>query len=293
MTRKSKKRNRRSRRKNRANRGQSNLLSNSGFLSKPVTCYVPRGLQFVPDELDCWARTDVNTVTTGTLDATTWKVNSVFNNFGPQLNYAGAFGANVPSGAIAMMSVPSPAGTAGFYNRSTVLEVDCEIELTSLPGGVSAPAYIMMIPSGSPSLLGMVSSELREQRGVVVATIPASTATMPLTRPFKVRNGFTIWDLLGTNRKHVRESYDYSQVVNADPLYPAYLHVSVASADGATNFNYQIRFSFWIHFLFRRINPLDTAVPTLQSLQQQVADLRQQLGGSVGVQTSWFGSRSK
>jgi hypothetical protein len=255
------------RRQNRKGRGQANwvqLNSVNSSLKRNVVVSVPKYLQLFPDEFDCWSKTDVNmNFTTTTAPTYTFKINGPFNLFGPQANFAGAFGVNVPAGSDYLISNQGAAGASAPYSKCVVLDAEIGLEWISVTGALSPGAWSYIIPSLQSSLAASTGSQLREQRGVSVTALPATTAESPMCLPIRQTCRFSISDLFGVDRKEVLENPDFSQQPTVDPVNIGYVHLVCGAVDGVTVVNYFCRATIRLHMRFRRLNNFRSSAPAL------------------------------
>jgi hypothetical protein len=238
----------------------------TSVIRRPAVCTVPKHLQFVPDELDCWGRTGVTIqYTGGAKESTTWKVNSPYNLFGPQNNWVGAFSANVPAGSAELLqsTTATPAGATGFYSSSTIEDVELNMEIIATPGGNAPAAFVIVVPSLTADLSAVPTVNLREQRGALIATIPGqlNTNASPVQQPTAIKFSISMSDLFGVPRSLVRNSPDYAQIPLANPIVTGYLHIIVTAIDGVTAVNFTANHLFNLHHRFRRPNVMNSLTP--------------------------------
>jgi len=223
---------------------------------------VAKGVQFFPDEFMCWGNTDFTTTLTGSTGSPyTLKLNSPINLFGPQVNFTGAFAANVGSGINALISTNTAAGGTQPYNNLTVIGVEYEITVMTAAAAVAntTPFLLGAFPTIGASFAGMSISQFKEQPMCVYAAVPASA-----TEPVIVRGYVDMSTIFGVPKSFIRNNYaSYGQIVGSDPINVCYLQVYAAALDGATNVNLTLQWRFNIHYLFRKRNNLNTTVPTL------------------------------
>jgi hypothetical protein len=220
----------------------------------------------VPDELDCWARTDAIVQYTGSaLQATTWKANGPYNLFGPQANWTGAFAANVPAGAAEMLQSTTavPAGATGLYSSSTIEDITLNLEVIANPGANTPASYVFIVPSLTADLSAVPTPVLREQRGVVIGTIPGqvNTNAAPVMEPSRFTLSFSMSDLFGVPRNVVRDNPNYAQIPLVNPTVLGYIHVIIAAVDGVTTINFNVRHNFLLHHVLRRPNIMNSSTP--------------------------------
>lgn len=226
-------------------------------LRKPVRCIIPKFLQLFPDELECWGKTVVSNVFSGGLALNlSFKANSPFNLFGPQVNWAGAFGGNVPAGAYYLISSNAAGGSQAPYNFCNTTHLETQLEVTGFGAGTTGAATCFLIPSANPSFSGMPLAQLKEIRGVSYCYVPPVTMV-----PITLSNRLSIADLAGVSSKEVDENYNYAQVPGANPTSLAYLHCILSSSDGATNIALAYTLTFRSRMIFRRINNFVTTIP--------------------------------
>jgi len=221
----------------------------------------------MPDELDTWGSTEATAQYTGSASqATTWKANGLFNLFGPQANWAGAFAANVPAGSAQLLQTTTavPAGATGFYSSSTVQDINFEVDIIATPGANTPAAFVYLVPSLTADLSAVTTGVLREQRGVVVATIPGqvSTNAAPVSQPTKVTLNLSMSDLFGVTRDTVLNNPVYAQIPGQDPTVLGYVHVLISAVDGVTAINFNVRHHVRHHLRLRRPNIMNSSVPT-------------------------------
>ncbi len=256
-------------RRNRRRGGNTTWSGSSGITSQsrvvlrdPVRLSVPRYLQMFPDEFECWGNTDLQVVPTSSSQSYTFKANSPFNLYGPQLNYAGAFSANVPSGAYYLISSPSVSASVAPYAYCTVMQLEIECEISNSAGNASPVSNWLIVPSESASLSGTVITQLLEQRGVAHMLVPGATTAAGTVVPLSLRNSFSISDLFGITEREVRENRAYACAVGANPSIVAYFHIIAAAYDGVTNMAHVCRVRIRSRYLFRSLNAFTSAVPT-------------------------------
>jgi len=227
---------------------------------KPFRVHIPPHLQLFPDEFECFGKTQLTAVFNGALAISyTFKANGVFNLFGPQVNWTGAYSANVPSGSIFLLHNPSAAGSVAPYNTSTVLGQDITVEVSSYGSTATAGAQIALLASpNTNSLSGMTFSAIREQDGCSSMLVPAV-----LNAPITVRQRFSIADVAGVKPFEVYNDPSFGQVAGTDPNTLVYFVLYMASVDGSTNLNHELAITFNTHLLFRRKNNFITTVPTI------------------------------
>jgi hypothetical protein len=233
-------------------------LSRYVCLRKPCIVKVPKFLQLFPDEYEAWGRTSVLTTLTGSLAFSYgFKSNGVYNLFGPQVNWTGAFSANVPAGSKYLINNPAAGGSAAPYNVSTVLEQDICAEFSSYGSTVTAACGVALLPTDTNSLSGSAFSQIREMRGCSSLLLPAV-----INAPLTVRNKFTIADQFGVPEREIRENPSFSQVPGTDPVALGYFVLYLSSLDGSTNVSVDLVLTINTRYLFRRLNPFNTTVPT-------------------------------
>lgn len=220
----------------------------------------------MPDELDCWGRIESIIAYQGSsLQATTWKANGPYNLFGPQNNWTGAFSANVPAGSAELLQTTTgvAAGATGFYSSSTIEDVSFNIEVIATPGANTPACYVFLIPSLTADLSAVSASAMREQRGVVVATVPGqvNTNAAAVMTPTKVSLNFSCSDLFGVPRETVLNNPSYAQIPLQNPTVLGYVHVVVAAVDGTTAVNQTIRHTVYLRHRLRRPNIMNSNTP--------------------------------
>lgn len=248
-------------------KGESDLQESSGFIKvyrndlRRTMVTIPKGCQFFPDEYRCWANTDFTVTLTGSTGSPyTMKLNSPFNLFGPQLNFSGAFAANVASGSNAIIATNAAAGVTPPYNVSTVLACNYEITLLTAAGAVAntTPFFAGAFPSIGASFGGMSISQFKEQPFCVYAAVPSVA-----TEPVMLKGSIDFSTIFGVPKSTIANiNGTYGQIVGSDPLSVLYHQLYLAALDGTTNVSLTIQFRYNLLYLFRKRNNLNTTVPT-------------------------------
>jgi len=184
-----------------------------------------------------------------------YHLNSPAIQFGPQVNWAGAFANNYPSGLAYMLGSNVTTGSSAPYSHSTVLDFDWGVDMTN---ATAVAAYITLIPSLSPSLSSMTSATLGEQRGATQILIPPGTLI-----PLRMRSSGRIHELFGVSAMEVSNALPaYSQIVATLPSSLCYMHIVASSIDGTTPVIINTRTTVFLRLRLSGINPWNTNAPS-------------------------------
>jgi hypothetical protein len=218
-------------------------------------CTVPRGMQFFPDTFNCCSKTVIGLGLSGSVASQhTYHLNSPAYQFGPQVNWTGAFATNVPAGISYLLSSNASGGSVAPYFYCTTHAIDFEIECINIQ---TISAYVTVVVSYDPSLSTMTQSQISEQRGAVQILVPPSNSTIP----YKIRGLYNLSEILGVAHTEVLNDVQYRQPAGSLPAQSIYLHVIVASVDGSTTCAMQTRQSFTFWHKFTVANNFVTTVP--------------------------------
>jgi hypothetical protein len=217
---------------------------------------IPMGLQFYPDIYDCWAKTSVNLIMTGAgAAARSFHLNSPGYLFGPQTNYTGSFGNNVPAGMNYLFGSDSSSGASApyFYSRT----VECLVDI-AVVNGASIPVSTAFISSTTPSFSATSFESLIEQRGIVYVTQPASS-----TLSSNMFSHVKYDEIFGISKQILYNDPNYRQNPSTLPSYSIYGHIVTAALDGSSNLNTNLQVTFRQHIQFSQRNDYNSIVPTL------------------------------
>jgi hypothetical protein len=232
-----------------------NPYTSTSNFSALTRCSLPRGIQLFPDVLDTHMRTIVELGMSGSAASQhSYHLNSPAKQFGPQVNWTGAFTDNVPAGIFYLLSSNTTAGSVAPYFLACTTEIQYELELININ---SIAAYATVVPSYQVSLSGMTQSQLAEQRGAVQQIVPASQAILPP----KIKGRYSVHEIYGTTRNEVLTNSNYRQLAGSLPPISMYLHLIVASVDGTTSVAMQTKSTFTFTTRFSTINSFVTTVP--------------------------------
>lgn len=224
-----------------------------------VHCEVPRAVKFFPDSLGTWGdvvNVQDHSATTGI--SLQYQCNNPFNLFGPRANYAGAFAANVPSGAVYLISSNNIAGAAAPYGYCLVdkVEVEATIQSSALTNTVGTMLSILF-NSQLDSTGGMALTQIEEQPLSAHKQIPGQTGV-----PCRLRTQLNLWDAVGVSEATYKSSPQiYGCSVGVAPQTTVYCTVTTRALDGATVSSYSVNLRFRLHYIFSKRNNFSTAVP--------------------------------
>jgi len=232
-----------------------------------VTVSIPKRMQFFPSRYRAWATTNLSATVAGSFDSQTFKMNSV-NLFGPQANFSGAFGSNVPAGLLYLLSASSVSGANAPYSYVTVLrqEVTVRVLTNNGVGSVNVtPFCTAVIFSPSASLSGLNLPTLREQPLCAWSDVPAQTTAGPVI----VRNDANCSTVAGISPQVYRSDRDFWGQASADPNTLLYVHVLMRPLDGVSTVYGLLDIQFKTEYEFHGLNPFTSTTPTLKGASGQ------------------------
>lgn len=224
-------------------------------VAQTVTVSVPKQMQMFPSRYRCWGTTSVVVQLSGTSDSSSFKMNS-FNLFGPQSNFAGAFGSNVPAGLFYLLSASAAAGGNAPYNACTVLRQEVTVRALSNATN-SSPSMIAIVHSPAATLSGLSATSLREQANTAWVDVPASTTNGAVV----LRNNAWCSQIAGVTPAVYRSDEDYWFTSSADPTKLLYTHVLTRNLDGVSTLYMYLDIQFKTEFEFHTLNSFTSATP--------------------------------
>jgi len=234
---------------------------NAAFSTTTVS--IPKRMQLFPSRYRAWATTNVATTFAAAADSQTFKMNSV-NLFGPQVNFAGAFGSNVPAGLIYLLSAGSVAGSNAPYSYVTVLrqEVTVRVLTNNGVGSVNVtPFCAAIVFSPQSSLSGLSLTAIREQSLTAWSDVPAQTTSGPII----VRNDASCSTVAGISPQVYRSDRDFWGQASADPNTLLYAHVLIRPLDGVSTMYGLLDIQFKTEYEFHGLNPFSSTTPTARA----------------------------
>jgi len=265
---------------------QSNQGQQVNASHNTVTVSIPKRMQFFPSRYRAWGTTNMSTSFAYTSDSTTFKMNSV-NLFGPQSNFAGAFGSNVPAGLIYLLSASSVAGSNAPYSYVTVLRQEVTVRVLTNNGVGSAnvtPFCAAIVFSPAASLSGLSLPSIREQPLTSWTDIPAQTTGGAII----VRNDANCSTVAGVSPQVYRSDRDFWGQASADPNTLLYAHVLIRPLDGVSTVYGLLDIQFKTEYEFHGLNPFSSTTPSLREATglEGRGGARRLLGSSPSVNPS-------
>lgn len=232
--------------------GSGTIAQNT--LGALTSCTTPRNALAFPDIYTSWFKTTIDSVFgTGVITSgNTYHLNSPAFQFGPQIDFTGAFANNYPSSMAYLLSSAVASGSGCPYNRSTVLEYDWNLDVINI---AASSCYVTLLPSLFNSYSTMPTATLSEQRGAVQVLVPSKNIL-----PIRMRQSGKIGDLFGTDAIESRDLYPFSQQVGGLPGFSCYMHVIVTSVDG-TNVDCQVKSTVFLKIRYSGLNPSSSIAP--------------------------------
>jgi len=263
-------------------RKHSKRNQQSRGMRKLTTVRIPEACLVFPDRYDFWGKICVDTFIPTSLSvatyATTYALNQPIYGFGPQVNYAGSFGANTFAGSGCLFSSPGATGALSPYNYVNCYEVDITYEVVNLG---TVPIYFSIIPSNQPSLLGMSVNTLPEQRGAVQHLVnPASG-----NKPTNIHCRWSLGDIYGITTKEFLSDRQYGQNVGNASYYPVYCHVVTTAFDGVSVIDVIYKQIYKVHCVASDMNNYRSVVPTYSSLgKDEISDTPVLVSGDAKIE---------
>lgn len=255
----------RRRRNNRGvNGGDSAVLSgiviqaSAHRVSTSVT--VPKSVSMFPDIYTAWGDVYLTDTLAGAITTVLSAKANSFHLTGFQTNWAGAYGANVPSGLAYLFSSNTAAGSVAPYSQCCITDVDAEITaIQPNTANGAPPVRVNAIATTASSLSGAAFTQFAEQPYSVAGLIPALTSSGPAV--FRLK--FKPWQVLGISKER-----DYTDnpvnwfAPGVDPASLVYFHTQYVSADGASNATTILTYRLRYRFMLRSRNCFSTTVPS-------------------------------
>jgi len=251
---------RRRQQSNRLPRTATSAITNSGSTASSVfralnSLTAPRLNQFFPDTYYTWSKTVIETQLTGGNFSNTFRVNSPATGFGPQVNWTGAFANNNPAGLSYLLGSDQITGSSAPYQYLAVLELEHLIDVIN---SSAIPAIVSLVPAQSPSLSGLSSTQLAEQRGAVQVLIPPTMTSVPT----RLRLAYKLESALGVSYNEVSNNIGYKVFPTGTPVIQYYNHLVASPSDGSTAINVWFRHTFYLRCKFSDLNTFTTTTPT-------------------------------
>jgi len=220
---------------------------------------IPRQFQMFPPRYRCFGKMVVTAQFNSVVNSLTFKLNSLWL-FGPQLNYAGAFGQNVPAGVVNLISSPNVLGAEAPYSRVVIKSMEVTARCANNMGASSVnvvPYNVDMAFTTTSSMSGMNTRTIREQPMVVWMDVPAGGAEV-----YTLKAKTSACTVFGVKESVYLSDEDYAGAAVSDPANLAYVHVTVSPLDGVSVIYSFIELEFDVEYDFFNRNTLNSDAPT-------------------------------
>jgi len=228
--------------------------------NQTTTVTIPKQCQMFPSRYRCYGTTSVQATVGGAAgDSQTFKMNGIYQ-FGPQVNFAGAFGTNVAAGTAYLLSTAAAGGAVSPYAYATVISQEVTVRVLSNAGAGSVnfiPSMCATIFSSNPDASGLSLTSLREQPYTAWVDVPAQTNMGAVI----LKNSATCAQVAGVSPTVYRSDEDYWASPVANPTKLLYCHVLSRPLDNVSVMYTLLDIQFKTLYEFHTLNTFTSGAP--------------------------------
>ncbi len=228
--------------------------------TQTTTVAIPKQCQMFPSRYRCYGTTSVQATVGGVAgDSETFKMNGI-NQFGPQVNFTGSFGSNVPAGIAYLLSSGTASGASSPYGYATVISQEVTVRVLTNAGAGSVnfiPSMTAIMFSPNPTASGLSLTSIREQPYTAWVDVPAQTNMGAVI----VKNSATCAQVAGVSPQVYRSDEDYWAGAVVDPTKLLYCHVLSRPLDNVSVLYTLLDIQFKTLYEFHTLNTFTSGAP--------------------------------
>jgi hypothetical protein len=247
---------------------------------------IPRTCQYFPDLYSAHCTTNTEIGFTANNLHQTFAITAPLNLFGPRVNFASTFSANVPSGSRYLLSGLSDSGASAPYNSYLVTDYEMEVSIASSATTNTMP-FIggITFTTNLTATQGMSVTQLPELPHTVSRNIPALTTSKPITFSNSVR----LCDMVGLTPEEYRlQRVNYQGSVATPPAFPIYAQQWFVSFDGATTATYNVMIRHRFRIEFYGLNSFIASTPSFLTPNLPISRLVAPVSDNKEARPGWF-----